>query len=50
MITKINVTLRRNNNIFKIIITFILKKFYFQMKVIYFQDRTQSLIIESKFR
>ena len=49
-IGKNDVTLRRDNTIFKVIIASILNEFCFRVKAIYLQDTTKSPITENKFR
>ncbi len=49
-IRKNDVTLRRDNTIFKVIIAPTLNEFCFRVKTIHLQDTTKSLITESKFR
>ena len=49
-IRKNDVTLRRNNTIFKVIIALTLNEFYFLIKAIHLQDTTKSPITESKFQ
>ncbi len=45
-----DVILRRDNNIFKVIMTLTLNEFCFRIKTIHFQDTTKSPITKSKFR
>ena len=49
-IRKNDVTLRRDNTIFKVIIAPTLKEFCFRVKEIHLQNTTKSPITESKFR